>query len=454
MAKEKGWHLARRYHWALLLPALLLGGCDTVSDFFSQPDRGPKVVGERISVLAFDSQLDPDPQLAQTPVLLPKPWANADWPQAGGYPSHAMQHLALGETLREAWNADIGSAGDDQTKILGQPVVAEGRIFTKDAESKISAYDVNTGRRLWRVDLTPKGETEGALGGGLAYADGKLFVATAYGDVVALQPNTGLIYWHVALKLPVRGAPGVDAGRVFVITQDNQLFALDGDSGRQLWTHAGLVEAAGLLGAAAPAVEGSTVVAPFSSGEVVSLRAESGTVGWSEQLVRTAGRVNAIGALNDINALPVIDRGRVYAVSQSGRFVAIDQRTGERVWERAIGATQTPWVAGDFIYVVTVDAEILCLSRRDGKVKWIRQLQRYKDPTAPVRKGVITWYGPVLAGDRLIVASSDERAYALSPYNGDLIGAIKLSGPAAVPPVVAGQTAYILTEDARLTAFR
>jgi len=176
--------------------------------------------------------------------------------------------------------------------------------------------------------------------------------------------------------------------------------------------------------------------------------------GAREQLVRTAGRVSAIGALNDINALPVIDRGRVYAVSQSGRFVAIDIRTGERVWERAVGSVQTPWVAGEFIFLVTVDAEILCLSRRDGKVKWIRQLQRYKDPTAPIRKGVINWYGPVLAGDRLIVASSDERAYAISPYTGDLVGAIKLSGPAAVSPVVAGQTVYILTENARLSAYR
>jgi len=438
----------------LLLPMLLLAGCDTVSNFFSQADKKTKIPGERISVQAFDSQLDPDPQLAQTPVQLPKPWVNTDWPQPGGYPGHAMQHLALGDTLREVWSADIGTPGDDETKILGQPVLADGRIFTKDATSRVSAFDANTGRRLWRIDFTPKGETEGALGGGLAYADGRLIVATAYGDVLAVQPNTGLIYWHVALKLPVRGAPAVDGGRAFAITQDNQLFALEAETGRQLWTYAGLVEAAGLLGAAAPAVEGSTVIAPFSSGEVVALRAESGTVGWSEQLVRTAGRVNAMGALNDINALPVIDRGRVYAVSQSGRFVAIDQRTGERLWERAIASVQTPWVAGDFIYTITVDAEIICLSRRDGKVKWIRQLQRYKDPTAPVRKGLITWYGPVLAGDRLIVASTDERAYALSPYNGDLISSIKLSGPAAVAPVVAGQTVYLLTENARLSAFR
>lgn len=448
--------MIRRAAFLILLPAMLsLGACDSIRDMIAANDKAKnRIPGERISVLAYDSQLDPDPALADIPVLLPRPWANADWPQAGGYPSHAMHHLALAPTLNTAWTADIGAAGDDETKILGQPVVAEGLIFTKDAATRVSAFEVATGRRLWRVNFTPKGEDTGAVGGGMAYADGKLFLTTAYGDVMALQPRTGLIYWHQALSLPVRGAPAVDGGRLFVITQDNQTIAMEAETGRQLWAHNGLNEIAGLVGAANPAIEGNIVVVPYSSGELVALRADTGTVAWSEQLVRTAGRTSAVGALNDINGRPVIDRGRVYAISQSGRFLAIDLRTGERIWERAISSVQTPWVAGDFIYVVTVDAEIVCLARRDGKVKWIRQLQRYKDPTARTNKGLINWYGPVLAGDRLLLASTTERAYAISPYNGDLVGAIKLSGPASVSPVVAGGTAFILTEDARLTALR
>ena len=196
------------------------------------------------------------------------------------------------------------------------------------------------------------------------------------------------------------------------------------------------------------------MVAPYSSGEILALRADTGVVAWGEQLVRSSGRISQAGALNDINGRPVIDRGRVYAVSQSGRFIAIDLRTGERVWERVIASIQTPWVAGDFIYAITIDAEIICLSRRDGKVKWIRQLRRYLDPKAKTNKGVITWWGPVLAGDRLLVASTDERLLSISPYTGDLIGQIELSDKAAQPPVVADGTVYIVTEDAQLMALR
>lgn len=440
--------------FALLAVAVLsLAGCESVTSMFEKEQK-PEATGERISVLAFDSQLDPDPQLAETPVALPKPWRNPEWPQAGGYPSHAMHHLEIGERLRTAWTGNIGDEATEERKILAQPVIGGGRVFTMDAGAQVTAFDAQSGKRLWRVDLTPRKEEEGSSGGGLAFHADKLFAATGYGDVVALEPSTGRAYWATQLQQPIRGAPTADAGRVFVITYDNQLHALDIERGEEQWNNTGITEPAGFLGAANPAIDGNTIVVPYSSGEVLALRADTGTQAWGEQLVRAAGRISQAGALNDINGRPVIDRGRVYAVSQSGRFVAIDLRTGERVWERVIASIQTPWVAGDYIYAITVDAEILCLSRRDGKVKWIRQLRRYLDPKAKTNKGVITWWGPVLAGDRLLVASTEERMLSISPYTGDLIGEISLSDKAAQPPVVADGTVYIVTEDARITALR
>ena len=150
----------------LLLAAVSLTACETLDDWFGSPDKTPRAQGERISVLSFDSQLDPDPQLQETPVSLPKPWRNPEWPQAGGYPSHAMQHLELGDRLRTAWTGDLGAAADEEQKILAQPVIAGGRVFAMDAEALVSAFDAASGRRLWRVDLTPRKEDGGATGGG------------------------------------------------------------------------------------------------------------------------------------------------------------------------------------------------------------------------------------------------------------------------------------------------
>ncbi len=56
--------------------------------------------------------------------------------------------------------------------------------------------------------------------------------------------------------------------------------------------------------------------------------------------------------LDDIAGRPVIDRGVVYAISQSGLMAAFSVNTGERLWSRDIGGIQTPWAAGDYVYVL------------------------------------------------------------------------------------------------------
>src|SRR5215813_14379042 len=92
---------------ALLLAAGFgLTACDT---FFGESD-GPPLPGERISVLRLNRTLVPDPALSDLRVRLPQPYANADWPQPGGYSTHAMQHPAAGPTLAKAWSSSVGEA--------------------------------------------------------------------------------------------------------------------------------------------------------------------------------------------------------------------------------------------------------------------------------------------------------------------------------------------------------
>ena len=70
------------------------------------------------------------------------------------------------------------------------------------------------------------------------------------------------------------------------------------------------------------------------------------------------------------------------------------------------------------------------------------------------KKGAIHWIGPVLAGDRLILGSSNSLALAVSPYTGEILGQQTLSGPVAVAPSIAGGTVYVVTDDATLVALR
>jgi outer membrane protein assembly factor BamB len=437
--------MSRRVATPLLLALAFLAGC---SWFESKKEPLP---GERISVLTLDRQLSPDPALASTPIALPHPSVNRNWPEPGGDPDHEMQHLALPAKLTQAWQVSVGEGSSRYTRVMAQPVVADGRVYAMDGGVKLGAYSVADGHQLWQVDLKPDGDLGNAFGGGVAFWKNRLFVATGYGRVAALDPASGKQIWQVKVGAPVHSGPTVADGRVFVIDVENELFALDATNGKQLWTHAGLPQNASLLGAASAAVGGEVVIAPFSSGQLDALEVENGLPLWSENLA-SARNVDAVAALADIRGRPVIDGSRVFAASHSGRLEAIDLRSGERAWEHEIGTDYGPWVAGDYVYLLTTDQVLLCLTRDDGKVRWLRQLPKYEDEKK--REDPIEWAGPVLGGDRLILLSSDGWALSVSPYTGAPLGRQQISAPAYLGPVVADNMLYVLTDNAELTAFR
>ncbi len=446
--------MIRAWARAVAVSAVLLSGCDTITDFaeyITEDANKEKLHGERVSVLGLDSRIQPDPALSSQPVVLPRPVVNEDWPEAGGYASHAMQHLALDGGLKKVWSTNLGVGASRYSRVLAQPVVAGGRIFAMDGNDVVTAFDAVSGKRLWENDVKPTTERDRAYGGGVAVGGDRLFVATGYGQVVALETATGKEVWRQPVAAPLRGPPTVAEGRVFVVTVENELNALSAADGHRLWSHNGIPETAGLLGGASPAVDGDIVVAPYSSGEIFALRVDNGRPVWTDNL-SSARRLGALSSLADIRGRPVIDHGRVFAVSHAGRMVAIDLRTGDRVWEQDIGGTNGAWVAGDYLYVLANDTTVVCLLRQDGKVRWTRQLPRYEDEQR--KKDPIRWAGPILAGDRLVVIASTGEALSISPYTGKPLGRIEFPDGVFIDPVVANNTLYVVTDNADLIALR
>jgi outer membrane protein assembly factor BamB len=445
----------------LLLPLLLLASlaaCDTLSDWFNDPstifggkDKKPKLKGERIPVLLAEQAIKPDPQIQDLDVTVPPQTRNPDWPQFGGNPTHSMQNLSLSEAIKQSWSSSIGSGRSSANKHLAAPVTGDGRIYTMDTESVVRAFS-DEGNRLWSTDLTPEGDVgHGDLGGGLAYADDAVYVTSNYGEVLALEAKTGKILWRRSVSAPTRAAPTVAGGRVFVVTGDNQLNALNAKDGTVQWTHSGLSEVTGLVGAASPAYDAGIVIVPYTSGEIYALRADNGRVLWSDTLAAIR-RVDAISGLADIRGNPVIDHGQVIAVSHSGRMVAIDLRTGGRVWEDAIGGITQPWLAGNFIYVLSTENQLICLTRDDGRIRWVTQLDRWEKPEK--KEDLILWTGPVLAGDKLLLAGSNAKLIAVSPAKGEIISTVDVGDPVSVPLIVANGTLYLLTDAGDLKAYR
>ncbi len=411
----------------------------------------PPLPGERISVLKHQRSLNPDPEFAGMDILLPAPSVNTDWPQAGGYANHAMHHVAVNESINHAWSADAGASANQEVRLIGSPIVAGGRVYAMDSASNVSAFDIKSGKLLWRAHLTPDDEDDDHIGGGLAYENGRVFVTTGFAQVISLDAGNGKIFWRKLLGGPLRSAPTVRGGRIFTITVDSHLYALNAMTGEELWTYDGIAEVASLLGGASPAVDSGVVVAPFASGELVALKAENGRVLWTETL-STTRRTDVVSTLAHIRGRPIIDRGRVFAISHGGMMVSIDLRSGRRIWDKEIGGLSNPWIAGDYIFLLTNDAEVAAVSRESGSIHWVQTLPQFEDPDT--RDFPIVWNGPLLASDRLLVASSTGEVYALSPYDGRIMGKVNMPSGISVPPIIAGRSVYFLADNASLVAYR
>jgi len=431
--------------------AVALSSCDTVSGWFTSEDRD-KLPGTRISVLALERELRPNAEAVDTQIILPRPEDTVVWPGAGGLSHHAMHHLVIGDSPRRLWTVNAGEGSGLRNRNFAEPIVADGRLYTMDANGVVTSFDAATGQRGWRVRTAPKTEKNNRfLGGALAIDSGRIFATSGAAQVIALDAATGKEIWRAPVETPIRAAPTVNAGRVFVVTIENEVVALAADTGRKLWSYAGSPTPTILLGGAAPAVDGGVVVATLSSGELVALRSDNGTQLWNETVVAVR-RTEAAASLPDITARAVIDRGRVYAVGQSGVMAAVDLRTGRRLWDVPVAGIYAPWIAGDFLFAITLDSEAICIDARSGRILWVTQLPRFEDERA--RKDRIVWAGPALASDRLILVSNNGEALALSPYSGAVLGRIELDSGSGLAPVFANGTMYLLDDDGDLSAYR
>jgi outer membrane protein assembly factor BamB len=301
-----------------------------------------------------------------------------------------MGHLAANERLAQAWTADIGSGGGYRQKIMAQPVVAEGVVYTMDSNAVVSAFDLATGRRRWRLDTRAKDDDSTNIGGGLAVDQGILYAVNGLAELVAIDAVSGAIKWRTVLGAPARSAPTVAEGRLFVTTIEDRLLARATDDGRELWTHQATNAVTAVLGQPAPAYADGLVVAGFGSGELVCLRAESGNVVWSDNLGAAGGRAASVADFSSIRGLPVISNGRVFATGTGGLTLSLDLPTGRRLWEREVASVASPWVAGDWVFLVSLEQQIAALNANDGRVAWITDLPRWEDPEK--QKDSFTWF--------------------------------------------------------------
>ncbi|MBO9575122.1 MAG: PQQ-binding-like beta-propeller repeat protein [Sphingobium sp.] len=409
------------------------------------------VMGQRTSILGSSEVVSSDENLAQTPVLVPDPTENADWPQSGGNASKSLGGVVLGDGTKQVWAVQI-AGGSPRAKLAAAPVVSGGKLYVIDSQAVIWALDAKTGKTLWQKSVRAADDTGHIeFGGGVSVEGDHVYASTGTGDVVALSAADGKTIWSVRPGGPLRGSPTVAAGNVYVMSQDNQLFALNETDGAVVWQDSGTIQSTGVFGVAAPAAGQGTVIAGYSSGELSAYRYENGRVLWGDALSRT-NISTSVSTLTDIDADPVVDRGRVFAIGEGGRMASYELVSGQRLWELNIGGIATPLVAGEWVFVAADRGRLFCISRTGGKVRWIAELGGFRD--AKKKSGPIRWYGPLLAGGKLILVSTEGQMAFVNPGDGKILSKRKLGAPSSLPPVAAGGLLYVLTETGRVIAYR
>ena len=430
---------------------LLLTACSSVPEWAGGSPAATKInrkdADKRLPVVAGDEMLVPDAETEDFVVDVPEQASNPSWLNS----NDAMHTGHLGITgLAEKESATIGEGYEYEQGLVPTPVVDANVLYAMDGAGAISAHDAKKLDHVYWTDSSLVEEDEPAIiGGGVSLDNGVLYAVTGYGKLAAFDAVNGKRLWKISIGVPVRGAPQASKNVLVVVTVDNQTLAFDAESGRSLWSHRGIRETAGYLSAISPVVADDVVLAAYSSGEIVALRLESGTVLWSDTLINPE-RTRASDVLTGIDADPVVVDGMVYAVSTSGSMVANALLNGRTLWQQRIDGHNTPWLAGNVLYMLTAKHQLLGIARANGKVVWTQNLgtkDDTKDTTPPL-------FGPILAGNAVIVITGEGELMTFRPRDGKKLGRYDVPDDVSAPPVVVDGTLYLVTKSANVVALR
>ncbi|MEP3299148.1 MAG: PQQ-binding-like beta-propeller repeat protein, partial [Pseudoruegeria sp.] len=386
-------------------------------------------------------------------ISLPSAASNASWTHRASDASHKSSHVALRNPLEQIWSVSIGEGDSRRSRITADPVVLNNRIFTLDAESNVMAHGVG-GAKLWSASLvTARDKSDEVSGGGLAIADNILVVGTGFGRLVALDAATGGLIWEQRLNTQISGPPTIANGNVYVSTRDSRGWALNLANGKIQWQVQGAPARVGVAGGAAPAVNSEVAIFPVGNTELLATFPKGGIRLWSASASgQRQGKVYA--TTSDLTSDPVIDGDKVYVGSQSGRLVALDIGSGERIWTAQEGSYTPALPIGGSVFVISDQNELLRLDASNGERIWGIELPYFKKDLASKRRDVYSHFGPIMAGGRLLVASGDGVIRSFNPETGALISTVTIDGGATANPAVAGGTLYVVSRKGKLHAFR
>ncbi len=410
--------------------------------------------GKREAVLIQAQTLELDPQAASEAGAIGSAVENESAGHPGLNSGHQGGHLTLALPLGEIWSAQIAEPEDDVV-MLAQPVIANALVYALGADARLTAFDLETGEVSWQAQVNDSdtGLFPGRAGG-MAANGSVVAVHAARKTLAVFEASTGAELWSAVHDSPLAGGPTLINNDAVVVTDiDGYVFVYGLGDGVLRWRNVGLPVETIVFGASSPAVNGGELVIAGAGGEVSVHRLSDGQLLWAESLANFSP-TTPLEELGDVLAHPVHDGRQLYVISQSGLLSAFDARTGVQIWEHAVAGVQMPWLAGDSLFVISVDGRLLCLRRTDGAVRWIADLDSGLPGGVTASNAVRRYFGPVVASGLVHAVSQGGRLVSLDADTGKLVETTGLDSDVVAAPQIAGSIFVYLTASGQLTALR
>lgn len=331
------------------------------------------------------------------------------------------------------WKKNVGSMADSSGRM--RAAFANGAIFVVDDTGQVTSLDSTSGKLNWVSKL------EKPVSTGITVGDSLLVFATRNGDVVAVSTADGSIAWTANVQGAVLGVPAIGNGKAYVQTEDGRIIALSERDGTVAWTVERTVPALSLRGNSGSVYAQGLLVAGFANGHVIGVDSRNGRVLWDRVVSYPAGRSD-VDRLSDVDAPPVIEGYRLFAVSYQGKIMAMDLRNGQVLWTRPM-SVYLPFSADDRnLYIVNDEGVVLAISQANGASVWIQNDLKRRISTRP-----LIYEGKIILGDK------EGYIHVLDSGNGVISGRYSGDGSKVLSHLVANGKIYSLTEKGQLIAY-
>lgn len=333
----------------------------------------------------------------------------------------------------KVWSSSIGDGVGNYFSKLS-PALGYGKLYVADRAGLVKALDPATGKVIWEQDLEE--DITARLSGGITLSYGKVFIGSENAEVIALDEETGAVVWRKPVEGEVLAKPLVDEGLVIVNTSRGILQALDADTGESKWQLGSELPNLTLRGDSSPVAISGGVFWGQANGRLAGALMANGQLLWQQPLGAPKGATE-IDRLIDVDASPVIDGERLYAVGYNGNLVSIDLRSGQAAWKRSYSSATDFAVAGNLLFLVNDKDHVVAVDNRSGTELWVNSQLEHRLLSAPA---VIDGY--------LVVGDTEGYVHWFDPYTGDLVAQQDVGGDGiAVPPMKLDDGYLVVTRD-------